>query len=165
MAVLPAQPANNRRVIMDPRTKARQIAMQALFQLDVQGEGLLAYLDDFFKENAAEDTVRKLAVEWTRQTWANLPACDELITTAAIKWKLSRLSQVDKSILRLAVYQLKFCPDIPPKVTINEAIELAKKFGTDKSPAFVNGVLDGILKKLQPASEVRPVPSEVEGDE
>jgi transcription antitermination factor NusB len=148
--------------------------MQALFQLDVQGEGLLSDLDDFFKENAPEDAVRKLAIDWTRGTWANLPACDELITNAAIKWKLSRLSQVDKSILRLAVYHLKFCTDIPPKVTINEAIELAKKFGTDKSPGFVNGVLDGILKKLQPASPfrpqseasaVKPVPSEVEGDE
>jgi len=136
---------------VDPRTKARQIAMQALFQLDAQGESLLSDLNDFFTENAPEETVRKLAIDWTRETWANLPACDELITNAALKWKLSRLSQVDKSILRLAVYQLKFCPDIPPKVAINEAIELAKKFGTDKSPGFVNGVLDGILKKLQPA--------------
>jgi transcription antitermination factor NusB len=148
--------------------------MQALFQLDVQGEGLFPDLDDFFKENAPEDAVRKLAIDWTRGTWANLAACDELITNAALKWKLSRLSQVDKSILRLAVYQLKFCADIPPKVTINEAIEIAKKFGTDKSPGFVNGVLDGILKKLQPAIAVNPVPpapashwqgSEVEGVE
>ena len=140
---------------MDPRTKAREIAMQALFQLDVQGEGLLGDLDDFFKENAPEENVRKSAIEWTRGTWANLAACDELRTGAAIKWKLTRLSQVDKSILRLAVYQLKFCIDIPPKVIINEAIEIAKKFGTDKSPGFVNGVLDGILKKLQPATAVK----------
>jgi N utilization substance protein B len=123
--------------------------MQALFQLDVQGSGLLSDLSDFFTENAPEELVRKLAIDWTRGTWANLPACDELITGAALKWKLSRLSQVDKSILRLAVYQLKFCADIPPKVVINEAIEIAKKFGTDKSPGFVNGVLDGVLKKLQ----------------
>jgi len=138
---------------VDPRTRARQLAMQALFQLDVQGSGLLPDLDGFFTENAPEEPVRKLASDWTRGTWANLPACDELITGAALKWKLSRLSMVDKSILRLAVYQLRFCPDIPPKVTINEAIELAKKFGTDKSPGFVNGVLDGVLKKLQPATQ------------
>jgi transcription antitermination factor NusB len=129
--------------------------MQALFQLDVQGEGLFPDLDDFFKENAPEEDVRRMAIDWTRGTWANLAACDELITGAALKWKLSRLSQVDKSILRLAVYQLKFCPDIPPKVTINEAIEIAKKFGTDKSPGFVNGVLDGILKKLQPVDTLK----------
>jgi N utilization substance protein B len=60
-----------------------------------------------------------------------------------------RLSPVDKSILRLSVYQLKFCTDIPPKVVINEAIELAKKYSTDKSPAFVNGVLDAVLRKIE----------------
>ena len=140
---------------VDPRTKARQVAMQALFQLDVQGSGLLSDLSDFFAENAPEDAVRKLAIDWTRGTWANLPACDELITGSALQWKLSRLSMVDKSILRLAVYHLKFCADIPPKVTINEAIELAKKFGTDKSPGFVNGVLDGVLKKLQLDKQTR----------
>jgi transcription antitermination factor NusB len=133
---------------VDPRTKARQLAMQALFQLDVQGSALLAELGDFFLENAPEEAVRKLASQWTKSAWDNVAVCDELITGAALKWKLSRLSMVDKSILRLAVYQLKFCPDIPPKVAINEAIELAKVFGTDKSPAFVNGVLDGVLKKI-----------------
>jgi transcription antitermination factor NusB len=142
---------------VDPRTKARQLAMQALFQLDVQGPSLLPDLDDFFRENAPEElTVRTLASDWTRGAWANLPACDDLITAAAIKWKLSRLSQVDKSILRLSVYHLKFCGDIPPKVTINEAIELAKKFGTDKSPSFVNGVLDGVLRKMQEVKQEAP---------
>jgi len=141
---------------VDPRTKARQLAMQALFQLDVQGASLLPDLDDFFRENAPELPVRTLASDWTRGTWANLPACDELITGAALKWKLSRLSQVDKSILRLAVYHLKFCPDIPPKVTINEAIELAKKIGTDKSPSFVNGVLDGVLRKMTEVKQEAP---------
>jgi N utilization substance protein B len=70
-----------------------------------------------------------------------------LIIASTIKWDLSRLSTVDKSILRLAVYQLKFCSDIPPRVVINEAIELAKKFGSHKSPPFVNGVLDSVLKR------------------
>ena len=131
--------------------------MQALFQLDVQGPSLLPDLDDFFRENAPDELpVRTLASDWTRGAWANLPACDELITAAAIKWKLSRLSQVDKSILRLSVYHLKFCGDIPPKVTINEAIELAKKFGTDKSPSFVNGVLDGVLRKMQEVKQEAP---------
>jgi N utilization substance protein B len=57
------------------------------------------------------------------------------------------MSQVDRAILRLSVYQLKFCADIPPKVTINEAIELAKKYSTEAAPSFVNGVLDAVLKK------------------
>ncbi len=127
--------------------------MQALYQLDVQGEGL--FLDEFFVETETDESTRKLASDWTRQTWENKAQCDELITTSTIKWQFARLSPVDKSILRLAVFQLKFCQDIPPKVVINEAIELAKKFSTDKSPAFVNGVLDAVFKKIS-AEEKKP---------
>jgi len=134
---------------VDKRTRARELAMQGLYQLDVQGSDLLERLGEFFIENASDDSVRRLATDWTRGTWENLVQCDELIADSAIKWQLSRLSPVDKSILRLAVYQLKFSPDIPAKVVINEAIELAKKFSTDKSPAFINGVLDAVLKKLR----------------
>ena len=111
---------------MDKRTRARELAMQGLYQLDVQGPDLLEQLTEFFIENDPDDLVASI-----------------------IKWQLSRLSAVDKSILRLAVYQLKFCPDIPPRVVINEAIELAKKFSTAQSSAFVNGVLDAVLKKLK----------------
>jgi len=134
---------------MDRRTRARELTMQALYQLDVQGPDLFELLDRFFTEADEDDFVRKLASDWTRGTWENLEQCDEPIIASTIKWQFTRLSPVDKSILRLAVYQLKFCSDIPPKVVINEAIELAKKFSTDKSPAFVNGVLDAILKKLK----------------
>ncbi len=134
---------------MDKRTRARELALQALYQLDVQGSELLERLREFFLEEDADEFVRKLAADWTKGTWENLTQCDELIADSTIRWQFSRLSPVDKSILRLAVYQLKFCPDIPPKVVINEAIELAKKFSTDKSGPFVNGVLDAVLKKLK----------------
>ena len=136
------------------RTRARELAIQGLYQLDVQGPGMLEQLDDFLQQNCNDDQARKLAFDWTKKTWENLTLCDELIVASTIKWRLSRLSSVDKSILRLAVYQLKFCGDIPPKVVINEAIELAKKFSTDKSPSFVNGVLDAVLKKLNAQRQV-----------
>ena len=122
--------------------------MQALYQLDVQGPDVLEHLGPFFREADSDEFVRNLASDWSKGAWENIQQCDELITDSTIKWQFTRLSPVDKSILRLAVYQLKFCPDIPPKVVINEAIELAKKYSTDKSPGFVNGVLDAILKKL-----------------
>jgi transcription antitermination factor NusB len=137
---------------VDRRTRARELAMQGLYQLDVQGPDLLELLGEFFIEADRNDFVRKLASDWTKGTWKNLAQCDELIVASTIKWQFHRLSPVDKSILRLSVYQLKFCPDIPPRVVINEAIELAKKFSTDKSPAFVNGVLDAALKKLKTQS-------------
>jgi transcription antitermination factor NusB len=133
---------------VDKRTRARELAIQSLYQLDVQGSDALALLDQFFTESDVDDSIRKLAQDWTKGTWKNLQQCDELISASAARWQLDRLSTVDRGILRLSVYQLKFCPDIPPKVVINEAIELAKKFSSEKAPAFVNGVLDAILKKL-----------------
>lgn len=131
---------------MDRRTKAREIAMQALYQLDVQGDSYLQQVELFMKENSTDDMVFGLAVEWTKKTWENLAACDELIEHAAIKWDMARLSSVDRSILRLATYQLLFCKDMPGKVVINEAIEIAKKYSGHQSPRFVNGVLDAILR-------------------
>ena len=134
---------------IDRRTRARELTMQALYQLDVQGPDMLELLGPFFAEADTDDSIRRLASDWTKGTWENLRQCDELIVASTIKWQFTRLSPVDKSILRLSVYQLKFCTDIPPKVVINEAIELAKKYSTDKSPGFVNGVLDAVLRKLQ----------------
>lgn len=133
---------------MDKRTRARELTMQAIYQLDVQGQELLDFLGGFFVENEPDDSIRRLAMEWTKGAWQNLARSDELIGAASIKWRLSRLSPVDKSILRMSVYHLTCCEDIPPKVVINEAVELAKKFSTAQSPAFVNGVLDAVMKRL-----------------
>lgn len=123
--------------------------MQALCQLDVQGDDMLPILPLFFRENTTDDRVLQFAEQWTDGAWSRVRACDDLITRAAVRWKLSRLSHVDRGILRLSVYQLKYCPDIPYKVVINEAIELAKKYSTEHSPRFVNGVLDAVLKTLK----------------
>lgn len=126
--------------------------MQALYQLDVQGSELLPRLmGEFFHEMESDSRTRELAWEWTNGAWAKVVESDDLITRSTIRWQFSRLSPVDRSILRLAVYQLTSCSEIPPKVVINEAIELAKKYSTEKSGPFVNGVLDSVLKKLQAA--------------
>jgi len=133
---------------VDKRTRARELAMQSLYQFDVQGDTLTRSIDAFIWENEMDRDICQLALDWCRSCWQHHDGCDELISASTKKWSLSRLSIVDKSILRLAVYQLKFCHDIPPKVVINEAIELAKKFSGEKSPAFVNGVLDAVLRKI-----------------
>jgi transcription antitermination factor NusB len=135
---------------MDKRSRARELAMQALYQLDIQGPEVLGRLrGEFFYENESDERTRQLAWDWTSGTWAQVAECDEIIGAATIRWQFSRLSPVDRSILRLAVYQLQHCPEIPPKVVINEAIELAKRYSTEKSGPFVNGVLDAVLKKLK----------------
>ena len=147
----------------DRRTRARELAMQALYQLDVQGEEFLESdsLARFLRENSDDEKVYNLAEQWSRGAWNNLVMCDRLIVEAAIRWELSRLSSVDRSILRLSVYQLRYCDDIPGKVVINEAIEIAKKYSDRESPRFVNGVLDAVLKRLQ--SGQRPQGCEVNG--
>ncbi len=134
---------------MDRRTAAREIAMQALFQLDVQGDEKSEVVKKFITTSTNDDIVRSLAMTWAFKAWHNLETCDALITSVAIKWQMTRLSLVDKSILRLSAYQLKFCEDIPDKVVINEAVELAKKFSSEQAPGFVNGVLDAIMKILK----------------
>lgn len=126
--------------------------MQAMCQLDVQGDAMLSMLRVFFRENTDDDLVLQLAEQWARGAWEYVRACDDMISEAAVRWKLSRLSHVDRGILRLATYQLKYCDNIPCKVVINEAIELAKKFSTEQSPRFVNGVLDAVLKMQKEAS-------------
>jgi len=142
---------------IDKRTRARELAMQALYQLDVQRTELIERLQgEFFFEAECDERTRRLAWEWTQGTWGHLTECDEQIAASTIRWQFSRLSPVDKSILRLAVYQLTFCPDIPPKVVINEAIELAKKYSTEKSGPFVNGVLDAVLRKLRAGQQNGP---------
>ena len=140
---------------MDRRTQARELAMQALYQMDVQGQDLLERLDPFFIASGADDMVRTLASKWTRGTWKQIADCDEIIRSASIKWDVSRLCAVDKSILRLSVYQLQECPEIPAKVVINEAIEIAKKYSTAQSPGFINGVLDSVMKKLGRDDELK----------
>lgn len=122
--------------------------MQSLYQLDVQGESFYNELNSFTAEYSEDDLVRKLSLQWSQGAWNKVDACDKLITTAAIKWDMSRLSPVDRAILRLAAYQMQFCDDIPKKVVINEAIEMAKRFSGEQSPRFVNGVLDAILRNL-----------------
>lgn len=123
--------------------------MQVLYQFDVQGDDFRDNVAMFTLEASEDDLTRKMASEWAIGTWNNIEVCDKLITEAAIKWDMSRLSSVDKSILRLAAYQMRFCDDIPKKVVINEAIEIAKCFSGSQSPRFINGVLDAILRKLK----------------
>jgi N utilization substance protein B len=137
----------------DRRTRARELAMQALCQMDIQGDAALDMLGIFFSENTDDPAIREMADKWSKGTWKVVTECDSLIAVAAVKWELSRLNQVDRSILRLGAYQLKYCPDIPAKVVINEAIELAKKFSAESSPGFVNGVLDAIYRKLRTDSD------------
>ena len=100
----------------------------------------------FWEHYPQPDAYKDFTVRLVRGTMENRKKIDRCIKRTAENWSLKRLTPVDRSILRIAVFELFFCPDIPYKVTLNEAIELGKKFGSEKSGIFINGVLDHIFK-------------------
>ena len=132
---------------MGSRREARELALQALYQLDVAGEGDpgMALFWSYFD---AEREVQAFARELVEGVAAHRERIDALIAASAEHWRLPRLSRVDLSLLRLATFELLGRPDIPASVTIDEAIEIARRFGSEDSPAFVNGVLDHIALVL-----------------
>jgi N utilization substance protein B len=132
------------------RTRARERALQALYQIDVAVEGIDEALAAFWRSfEPVEQEVRVLAEELVRGVAEHRRQVDEAIEDASSNWRLDRMARVDRNVLRLAVYEL-VRTDVPVKVVINEAIELGKKFGSESSGAFVNGVLDKIAAGLPP---------------
>lgn len=137
----------------DYRRQARRLALQFLYQLTVQEGANLDQMDSFLAEYGDDEQARLLAAKWIKSAWAQLDQIDKLIRQVSANWDLSRINQVDHSNLHLAVYQLTNCPEIPPKVVINEAVELAKIFSTAQAPAFINGVLEAIRKNRAKKSQ------------
>lgn len=126
------------------RRKAREMALQALFQMDMSGVSAERALTTIFQENGIEDRFTRSLVQGAEQKMTEI---DQKIQEHAIDWKLQRMSGVDRNILRLATYELLVPQeDAPPRVSINEAVELAKKYGTEESAKFVNGILGAMLK-------------------
>jgi len=129
------------------RRKAREYALQVLFQLDIRKEKPTATLfKRFWTEYESDDEVRAFTEEIVKGTYRHLKIINAKILACAKNWTLDRMAIVDRNVLRMAAYEILYRMDIPPSVTINEAIELAKKFGTDESGAFVNGILDSVAR-------------------
>ncbi len=130
------------------RTKARERALQALYQIDVAAEGIDEALGRFWKSfEPVEREVMALAEALVRGVARHRRVIDETIERVSINWRLDRMAKVDRNVLRLAVYEL-LRTDVPVKVVINEAIELGKKYGSESTGAFVNGVLDKVAAEL-----------------
>jgi transcription antitermination factor NusB len=133
---------------MRKRTQAREIALKILYQLDIAPQDIQAAFEDFCSHNQdLENDIKEFSNKLIAGTRNNLKAIDENITQFADNWELNRMAIVDRNILRLACFELKFLDDIPSKVTINEAVDLAKKYGGVDSGKFVNGILDKMNKQ------------------
>lgn len=133
------------------RRHQRRFAFQVIysfgFDRDVSKDTLIRSFDNFWAEEEF-DMERQDSYAWTlvEGVFDNYDHIDEIITQHSQHWKLNRIAKVELTILRLSLFEMLFCPDIPIKVAMNEAIELAKNFGDDNSKTFVNGVLDAAAK-------------------
>ncbi len=129
------------------RRKARELALKMLYQMELNGDdaetALRRYCEIFPYQSDVVEYSRFLLVGVTKEQ----QRLDQLIEKASEHWKLSRFTYVDKNVLRIGTYEMLFSPDVPPKVAIDEAIELGKKFGGEDSKDFINGILDKILKE------------------
>jgi transcription antitermination protein NusB len=133
------------------RTRARERALQALYQIDVAAAGIDEALASFWRSfEPTEKEVQVLAEQLVRGVAADRRHVDEVIEGVSTNWRLDRMAKVDRNVLRLAAWEL-LKGDAPVKVVINEAIELGKKYGSESTGAFVNGVLDKILQGLAAA--------------
>jgi N utilization substance protein B len=127
---------------METRRKGRELALQALYQIEITGDASIAAVGSSATSGAAQkQRVRPPFVSGVVSQRAEI---DRLIQQCTDHWKLMRMAKVDLVILRMASYELVFCPDIPLNVSLDEAIEIGKRFGTDDSANFINGVLDQV---------------------
>ena len=130
---------------MGARHSGREAALQMLFQLEASGVSPEQAVDLFWRTHEGADPEGKTYADAiVRGVADNLDVIDERVTAASQNWRLERMSRVDRNLLRLGTWELMFRSDVPRAVILDEAVELAKSFGTDESSAFVNGVLDRI---------------------
>ena len=153
---------------MGLRRQAREVALQGVFMCDFHGRWSAENIRFCFEHFGVVSTVKPFAESLAMGVVENITRLDSELTRASAHWSISRMARVDRCILRLAAFEILFSDDIPASVAINEAIEIAKRFGSDDSPGFVNGVLDKLantasrieVEKLPVSSEAQLVSAE-----
>ncbi|MFA4972263.1 MAG: transcription antitermination factor NusB [bacterium] len=133
---------------MGTRRQSRESALKVLYQIEITGQPPRDALASFFEEHGTQEEMRGFTELLVMGVVQDQQGLDDMIAQHSTNWKVSRMAAVDKNILRIAVFELQSCPDIPAKVTINEAVEIAKKFGSSESGAFVNGILDNVARAM-----------------
>lgn len=150
---------------MGNRRKSRELAMQALFYMDMNRNDSNELLERFCLNFTSSKKARPFFLKLVKGVIHAKLDIDSIIETFSDNWKINRMACVDRNIIRIAVYELLYCQDIPSKVSINEAIDVGKKFGTEESGAFINGILDSIriaLEKKEIKVKVDTQPSEID---
>ncbi len=136
---------------MRRRSQAREHALKILYQFDITKRLLDAVLLDYWKSDDTKDIKDQEIVDYATAIAngvnKNIKIIDDKITEYATNWQLKRMAVIDRNVMRIGLYELQYSTEVPPKVAINEAVELAKKYGDMESSKFVNGILDKIHKK------------------
>ncbi|MBF0526339.1 MAG: transcription antitermination factor NusB [Deltaproteobacteria bacterium] len=145
---------------MGTRRRSREAALQLLFQLDVTHQSAEESIGEFLNNFDIPEEVRPFTVDLVMGVFRNRAELDGIIQKHSQHWRVVRMSGVDRNTLRMAVYELMYL-DVPSRAVINEAIELGKKFGTEESGAFVNGVLDAIAQSLGKVDKAPSDPEEL----
>jgi N utilization substance protein B len=135
------------------RRKARELALQALYQIEITGDASAAAVDLFLEHFEGNARAKEFARRLVSGVVSQRAAIDQRVEQCTDNWKLARLAKVDLVILRMATYELAFCPDIPSNVSLDEAIEIGKRFSSAESAAFLNGVLDQVAQSSAVKSE------------
>lgn len=134
---------------MGKRRRARELAIQVLFHMEYNAGDPEEMFQIVCESFDPPRVVRPFSKELVLGVCRNKGELDRLISRSSKNWRLGRMSHVDRNILRVGVYEIRFMKDIPPKVSIDEAVEMGKRFGTDESGAFINGILDHVFNALQ----------------
>ncbi len=134
---------------MGNRRRSRELALKVLFHLQFSHDEPRKAFDLISENFGAPEDIGPFSWELISGTCSCIDEIDDYISKASKGWRLERMARVERAILRLSVYQLLYREDIPPKVSINEAVELAKKFGNQESGAFINGILDNIYNRVR----------------
>ncbi len=132
---------------MKARTRARAVALQALYEIDMVGHPPLLVINDRLSDNDLDEKLAEFVSQITMGVWPIVEELDQFIAEHAPEWPLNQVATVDRNILRIALWEFAVSENTPIKVAINEAVELAKVFGSDSSPRFINGVLGSLATR------------------
>ena len=132
---------------MRKRTKAREYALKVLYQIEMTKDSYIEALKSFWeREPEGDESIKDFASQLVKGVAENIKEIDATITKYTTNWQIDRMAVIDRNILRMATFEILHLDDIPPKVSVNEAVDMAKKYGDKDSGKFVNGILDKVIK-------------------
>jgi len=144
---------------MTTRRESREWGVQLLFQLDLNpADNISNVFAGFWQEKQIDQSMREFTENLVLGVRKNLQAIDDTIRKYADNWHIDRMAVVDRNVMRMAIYEMLFCKDIPPVVSINEAVDIVKYFGSNESGRFVNGILDRIRKDIDRPARTKDAP-------